>query len=144
MISGTLIESIVVVGALIRRALQRCLIWILIFCESELGHNQSEPFVGRKVKTLLIPLNGLKFITQVLRASRIRQGEVCLKPSIKAIDLIFVWFYGISTNEGYLMPNPLYTYILNIYDLFYGISTSVCFLMPNPLYTYILNIYDLV
>ena len=25
--------------------------------------------------------------------------------------------YGISTIVGYLMPNPLYTYILNIYDL---------------------------
>ena len=32
----------------------------------------------------------------------------------------YVWFdliYGISTIVGYLMPNPLYTYILNIYDL---------------------------
>ena len=28
-----------------------------------------------------------------------------------------VGFYGISTIEGYLMPYPLYTYILNIYDL---------------------------
>ena len=28
-----------------------------------------------------------------------------------------VWFDGISTIEGYLMPNPLYTYILNRYDL---------------------------
>ena len=28
-----------------------------------------------------------------------------------------VWFYGISTFLVYLMPNPLYTYILNIYDL---------------------------
>ena len=28
-----------------------------------------------------------------------------------------VRFYGISTIVGYLMPNPLYTYILNIYDL---------------------------
>ena len=27
-----------------------------------------------------------------------------------------VGFYGISTIVGYLMPNPLYTYILNIYD----------------------------
>ena len=26
--------------------------------------------------------------------------------------------YGISTIVGYLMPNPLYTYILNMYDLF--------------------------
>ena len=25
--------------------------------------------------------------------------------------------YAISTIEGYLMPNPLYPYILNIYDL---------------------------
>ena len=29
----------------------------------------------------------------------------------------FVGFYGISAIEGYLMPNLLYTYILNIYDL---------------------------
>ena len=28
-----------------------------------------------------------------------------------------VGFYGISTIIGYLMPNPLYTYILDIYDL---------------------------
>ena len=26
-------------------------------------------------------------------------------------------FYGISTLVGYLMPNPVYTYILNLYDL---------------------------
>ena len=31
--------------------------------------------------------------------------------------VILVWFYGISTMAGYLMPNPLHTYILNIYDL---------------------------
>ena len=46
------------------------------------------------------------------------------------------------------MPNPLYTYILNIYGFgwvgFYGISTIVGYLMPNPFYTYILNIYDIV
>ena len=28
-----------------------------------------------------------------------------------------VWFYGISTIVGYLMPNPAFTYILDIYDL---------------------------
>ena len=28
----------------------------------------------------------------------------------------WVRFYGISTLQGYLMPNPLYTYRLNIYD----------------------------
>ena len=46
------------------------------------------------------------------------------------------------------MPNPLYTYILNIFDLvglgFIAYSTIVGYLMPNPLYTYILNIFDLV
>ena len=25
-----------------------------------------------------------------------------------------VWFYGISTTVGYIMPNPLYTFISNI------------------------------
>ena len=28
-----------------------------------------------------------------------------------------VGFYGISAIVGYLMPNPVYTYILNIKDL---------------------------
>ena len=36
---------------------------------------------------------------------------------IKYIWFGLVGFYGISTIVGYLMPNPLYTYILNIYDL---------------------------
>ena len=41
------------------------------------------------------------------------------------------------------MPNPLYTYILDIYDFvwFYGISTIVGYLMPNPLYIYIKYIW---
>ena len=28
-----------------------------------------------------------------------------------------VWFYGISTIVGYLMPNHFYSYIMNINDL---------------------------
>ena len=36
---------------------------------------------------------------------------------IKYIWFGLVGFYGISTIIGYLMPNPLHTYILNIYDL---------------------------
>ena len=56
------------------------------------------------------------------------------------------WLYDISTIIGYLMANPLYTYILNRYDLvwFYGISTIVGYLMPNPLNTYMINRHDLV
>ena len=34
----------------------------------------------------------------------------------KKTGLRLVWFYGISFIIGYLMPNPLYTYILNMYD----------------------------
>ena len=60
------------------------------------------------------------------------------------IYMILVWlgFYGISTIVGYLIPNPLYTYVSNIYDLvwFYDISTIVGYLMTNLLYTYILHI----
>ena len=33
------------------------------------------------------------------------------------IGFVLVRFYVISTIVGYLMPNPLYTYISNIYDL---------------------------
>ena len=36
---------------------------------------------------------------------------------IKNIWFVLVGFYSISTIVGYLMPNPLYTYILDIYDL---------------------------
>ena len=34
-----------------------------------------------------------------------------------SIRMALVWFYGISTIVGYLMLNPLYAYILNLYDL---------------------------
>ena len=60
-----------------------------------------------------------------------------------------VGFYDISTIVGYLMPNPLHTCILNIYDLVWlGFIAYqplyVIYLLPNLFYTYILNIYDLV
>ena len=29
----------------------------------------------------------------------------------------WVWFYSLLSIVGYVMPNPLYTYILDIYDL---------------------------
>ena len=35
----------------------------------------------------------------------------------KYVGFYLAWFYGISIIVGYLMQNPLYTYILNIYDL---------------------------
>ena len=55
---------------------------------------------------------------------------------IEYIGFGLVGFYGISTFVGYLMPNLLNAYVLNVYDLvwlgFYGISTLVGYLTPNP------------
>ena len=42
---------------------------------------------------------------------------ICLSYIAQLEVLSLAWFYGISTFVGYLMPNPLYTYTLNIYDL---------------------------
>ena len=99
---------------------------------------------------------------------RLFNAKSSLHIYIRYIWFGLVGFYGISTIVGYLMPNPLYTHILNIYDFvelcfiaklflymyivyiwfglvgYYGISTIVGYLMTNSLYTYILNIYDLV
>ena len=58
---------------------------------------------------------------------------------------VLLGFYGISTMLGYLMPNMIYSSILDINVLlgFYGISTTLGYLMPNLVYAYILDIYDL-
>ena len=44
------------------------------------------------------------------------------------IGVGLVGFYGISTIVGYLMPNPLYKYTLNIKDLVW-----LCFMAYQPL-----------
>ena len=65
------------------------------------------------------------------------QKFLCHK--IQTNKLTLVGIYGISTIVGYLMPNPLYTYISNIYDL-----VGLGFMAYQPLlvtHTYILNIY---
>ena len=60
------------------------------------------------------------------------------------IWLGWVGFYSISTIVGYLMQILFIEYIGFRLVGFYGISTIVGYSMPNPLYTYILDIYDLV
>ena len=40
--------------------------------------------------------------------------NIRIENALTAINLRLVWFYGISTIVGYLMPNPLFTYILNM------------------------------
>ena len=48
---------------------------------------------------------------------RLFNAKSSLSIYTKYIWFGLVGFYGISTIVGYLMTNPLYTYILNIYDL---------------------------
>ncbi len=43
----------------------------------------------------------------------VEKGMLWIKQNLYTFDL--VGFYGISTIIGYFMPNPLYTYILNIW-----------------------------
>ena len=44
----------------------------------------------------------------------ILQLTTSFNPDIISFWFSFVLFYGISTIEGYFMPNPVYKYILNI------------------------------
>ena len=110
-----------------------------------------------------------------LNHCRLFNAKSSLYTFIKYMCFGLVWFYGISTIVGYIMPNPLYTYILiyicfgliwwhlnhcrlfnaksSLYTFikymcfslvwFYGISTIVGYIMQNPLYTYMLNKNDL-
>ena len=52
-----------------------------------------------------------------IKSCRLFNAKSSLYIYIRYIKFGWVGFYGISTIVGYLMPNPLYTYILNIYDL---------------------------
>ena len=51
---------------------------------------------------------------------RLFNAKCSLYIYIKYIWFCLVWFYGKSTIVGYLMPNPLYTYILNIWFVAFG------------------------
>ena len=46
----------------------------------------------------------------------------------KYIWFCLVGFYGVSIIAGYLMPNPLYTYVIDIYDF-----VLFCFMAYQPL-----------
>ena len=60
---------------------------------------------------------GLGWVLWHINHCRLFNAKSSLYIYIKYIWFGLVGFYGISTIVGYLMPNPLYTYILNIYDL---------------------------
>ena len=54
-----------------------------------------------------------------------------------------VGLYATSNSAGNLKPISFYNFRLDIYDMvgFHGISTIVGYLMLNPIYSYILDIY---
>ena len=61
---------------------------------------------------------------ELIYINSVRTQDVVLKQWMIGMDGERVWLvgwlfglYSISTIVGYLIPNPLYTYILNIYDL---------------------------
>ena len=49
------------------------------------------------------------YIANVMTSSSIQRGNL--------YGFVWVGFYGISTTVEYLMPNLVFTYILNVYDL---------------------------
>ena len=60
---------------------------------------------------------GLGLVLWHINHCRLFNAKSSLYIYIKYIGFGLVGFYGISTVLGYLRPNPLYTYILNIYAL---------------------------
>ena len=89
------------------------------------------------------PINQVRLVLWHINHCRLFNAKFSLYIYIKYTWFACVGVYGISTIVAYLMPNPLYTYILNIYDLvwFYAISTFVGYLTPNLVLIDILNIY---
>ena len=51
-----------------------------------------------------------------IKHCRLFNAKSSLYIYIEYIGLCLVGFYGISTIVGYLMPNPLYKYTLNMYN----------------------------
>ena len=84
------------------------------------------------------------WILNYINLCRLLSAKSCLYIYIKYIKFSWVGFYSISTIVGYFIPYPLYAYIYQIYMIWLGWvlwHINHCrLLMPNSLYTYILNI----
>ena len=76
-----------------------------------------------KNTTIFSPVTGkLDSLTLVWQSTLEKKNLEFKSVTFRKLTLLLglfglVWFHGIPTLVGYLMPNPLYTYILNIYDL---------------------------
>ena len=68
-----------------------------------------------KLETYHVPtVDDFGLVLWHINHCRLFNAKSSLYIYIKYIRFSLVGFYGISTIVGYLMPNPLYTYILNI------------------------------
>ena len=94
---------------------------VVFYSPSRLGN---QPFFRTQLNSytydLLLMIVGLAWFDLVLW--HINQCRLFNAKSFLYIYLKYTWFdlivfYGISTIVGYLMPNPFYTYILNIHGL---------------------------
>ena len=65
-------------------------------------------------KNMTVEIPGNYIFPKSTKAEK-KTGSTSMMKSLYYFGL--VWFYGISTTGAYLMLNPVYTYILNIYDL---------------------------
>ena len=64
-----------------------------------------------------LALNSLQcLICHKIKANQTEVPFTNFENEFLLIQFDLVGFYGISTIVGYLMPNPVYTYISNIYD----------------------------
>ena len=77
---------------------------------------------------------GLVWVLWHINHCRLFNAKSSLYIYIKYIWFGLVGFYGISTIVGYLMPNPLYTYILNIYGL---VLTQTYLFIINHLFAHL-------
>ena len=84
-----------------------------------LGEIWSKVRLGNEfiVIKLVLRCKGYGLVLWHINHCRLFTAKSSLYIYIKYIGFGWVGFYGIPTIVGYLMPNPPYTYILNIYDL---------------------------
>ena len=99
------------------------LIWLNILCSIFCKYEESFFTIYTSTSTMnKIYFHVAEGILKCLQQSNIiyLDNKQCVKILISNLDLVWlgcfgVFFFGISTIERYLMPDPLY--ILNIYDL---------------------------
>ena len=76
--------------------------------------NDVVPWISTDGATSFFNLVWLGWILWHINHCRLFNAKSSLYVYIRHIWFCLVWIYGISTIGGYLMPNPIYTYTLNL------------------------------